>query len=105
MTRTVQQGERQAPEQAPALDLRNDPDEVTHIVCCRDPKWEKTWCGADADHVNVVAEDLCSMCIEVAQKRLPSFLENDPTICPMDFAPCPDQHDVDLRILRTVSPG
>ncbi|WP_156465320.1 hypothetical protein [Knoellia sp. Soil729] len=86
------------------LELRSDPSEITHIVCCRDPEWKNTWCGADADHVNPAATDLCSMCIDVATQRLPSFLANEPTICPMDFERCPDEHEVDLRILREVSP-
>lgn len=82
--------------------LRSDPNEITHIVCCRDPDWKNTWCGAEADHINPAATDLCSMCIDVATRRLPSFLENEPTICPMDLKPCPDEHEVDLRILREV---
>ncbi|MEO6999957.1 MAG: hypothetical protein ABI112_17920 [Terracoccus sp.] len=43
------------------------------------------------------------MCVEVALQRLPGFFDNDPAVCPMDYQPCPDEHDIDLRILREVT--
>ena len=41
--------------------------------------------------------------MEAVLQRLPTFFEHDPAVCPMDHQPCPDEHDVDLRILREIT--
>jgi hypothetical protein len=91
-------------QQEPRHALRNSEDDIGHLVCCRDPVWDAALCGAVADGINLGARTLCALCIEVALELLPSFLDNDPPLCPIDQRPCPDEHDIDLRILREVSP-
>lgn len=98
------EGLDRAVDRSPRHSLVNDPDDILHLVCCRDPEWRYGWCGADGGNLNTAAETLCTMCVEVAEERLPGFLHNDPMICPMDLHPCPDGHEVDLRILREISP-
>lgn len=84
--------------------LRNDEDEIAHLVCCRDPHWEKGLCGAPSDEINLSATVICTMCIEEAERRRPGALWEDSTRCPMDGRPCPPPHEVDLRVLREVTP-
>ena len=85
------------------LDLRNAEDEVAHLVCCRDPEWRVGLCGEPGDSINLTSQTVCTMCIEIALQRLPTLFDNDPALCRMDHQPCPDEHDIDLRILREVS--
>jgi hypothetical protein len=90
------------PTTAPDLALIADEDDIVRVVCCREPVWDRGFCGAEADYINLAATVVCSMCVEVSEQRLPGFLENDPPICPNDEQPCPDDK-VDLRILREVT--
>lgn len=92
-----------AVQSAARLDLRNADDEVAHIVCCREPEWRVALCGEAGDSINLTPQMVCTICMEVALQRLPTFLENDPTLCPVDHQPCPDEHEIDLRILREVT--
>lgn len=92
-------GEREAERQ---LELRNDEGEILHLVCCRDPEWKIAFCGYECDSINLTGDTLCTMCVEVARARDPEFgtIER----CPIDLAPCPDEHEIDLRILGEVGP-
>jgi hypothetical protein len=85
------------------LGLRNADDQVAHVVCCREPEWRVALCGEPGDSINLTPQMVCTMCLEIVLQRLPSFFDNDPTLCPMDHRPCPDEHEVDLRILREVT--
>lgn len=101
---TQPQGDPSTPLlRAPRHELRNAEDEAAHIVCCRDPEWRVSFCGEPGDSINLAARTLCSMCVEIALQRLPSFFDNDPTVCPLDLTACPDEHDIDLRILSEVA--
>jgi hypothetical protein len=77
---------------------------MVHVGCCRDAEWTHGFCGTPVDEVNLAATVLCTMCVEVAQARCPGWLEHDPPIYPNDHRPCPDEHDIDLRILRECGP-
>ncbi|WP_153395731.1 hypothetical protein [Ornithinicoccus halotolerans] len=88
----------------PRHQLVNNPDEILHLVCCRDPEWKVAFCGEDGGHINVTAETLCTMCVEYIEERVPGFLGSDERVCPVDYRQCPEEHQVNLRILREVSP-
>ena len=86
---------------APAFDLVDQPDEITHIVCCRDVPWRTAFCGAEgATGINPGALHLCSMCVEEAQARRPGWLFEAQSVCPVDGQPCPSEEEVDARIAR-----
>ncbi|MDP5226709.1 MULTISPECIES: hypothetical protein [Arthrobacter] len=87
----AQEARHVAPE---VLLVINDKDEITHLVCCRDRSWEIGFCGAETGHVNLHAEIICSMCIEVVG---PKALEQN--ICPVDDRPCPAGEEFD-RLIR-----
>ncbi len=44
-----------------ALARRDDPDEVVHLVCCRDVPWETASCGEPGGHANLAATVLCTV--------------------------------------------
>jgi hypothetical protein len=93
------------PSHEPSFRLVNDEEEILHLVCCRDDAWEVAFCGEPSDHINVNGNTVCTLCVEVAQQHRPGFnVFADPPVCPMDGDQCPDEHDIDLRILREVSP-
>ncbi len=85
-----------------ALQLAHLPDEITHIVCCRDDPWRVTFCGAEASGINPAAQHVCTMCIEEGNARRPGWLLAG--VCPMDRQPCPPEAEVDERIARETSP-
>lgn len=91
-TGATQEADAQAPRTAARRELVSKPDEVSHVVCCRDEKWEKAWCGFDLREANVnAAGDPCAMCMEVAKDlaaRRGAALDED--LCPVDGTACPD---------------
>lgn len=86
------------------LSLTADKDELAHLVCCRDEVWRVALCGYESDTINPAAEHFCTMCVEEALRRVPDLFERPVPTCFKDLRPCPDEHEVDLRILREVSP-
>jgi hypothetical protein len=104
-TRSAERRPAEQTRTAPRRQLVNDPDELTHLVCCRDASWDTALCGYESESVNLAAEHICTMCCEVAQQK---WAELGVTPwegrCPVDGAQCPDEVDVDLRILDEVSP-
>ncbi|MBS2537830.1 hypothetical protein KGQ20_34265 [Catenulispora sp. NF23] len=84
----------------PAYTLIARPDEITHLVCCRDASWTRAFCGSEETEVNPAATVACAMCVERAEEMLPGCFANVPTLCPVDGNPCPDEHEIDLRIAR-----
>ena len=87
------------PDVRSAYKLVSRPDDITHLVCCRDASWRVAFCGAEDADVNPAAEVVCSMCLEEAQARQPRFGTEERLICPIDGTPCPDEADIDRRIL------
>ncbi len=107
MAKTTQQ-KPQAPQTRPAQEprfaLTTEAEAIAHLVCCRDANWEIAFCGEPNEHIAVNATVVCTLCIEVAKRRAPAWdMFADPPICPNDGQPCPDEHEIDLRILREVS--
>ncbi|ONI82990.1 hypothetical protein ALI144C_18250 [Actinosynnema sp. ALI-1.44] len=80
------------------------PDEVTHLVCCRDASWGKAFCGAVTSEINFSVQRLCTMCVEEAEAMLPGCSTNEETLCPVDGNRCPDEHEIELRIARATDP-
>ncbi len=96
--------DRLAPVDEPQFDLVVKPEDVTHLVCCRDVSWKKALCGFDGDAVNIAATVICTMCFEWAESREPGFSLAEPIICPIDGRPCPDEGEIDQRIARETRP-
>ena len=84
--------------------LSTDPNEINHLVCCREP-WRVAFCGTDITdaHVNLRSPFVCTMCVEVVRELLPSFDEHDDPVCPRDGTPCPDEFEIDARIAYETS--
>ncbi|MGY3380225.1 hypothetical protein ACVWYS_002182 [Arthrobacter sp. TE12231] len=74
--------------------LGQDPDELAHMVCCRDLDWRKTFCGHQEAEPVILQEatTLCTMCVEaVGGPGSPIFSRS----CPFDNQPCPDEEELD----------
>ena len=93
-------GARQDRQTEPAFRLVANADEIAHLVCCRDVSWKRAFCGAEEVEINLAATIACTMCVEHAEAMLPGCLANDPLLCPVDTNPCPDEHEIDLRIAQ-----
>lgn len=84
--------------------LGQDPDELAHLVCCRDLDWRTALCGYEEPDEPVImteAKTVCTMCVEagggidgraLAERR-----------CPVDDRSCPDDDEVDRMIAERTS--
>ncbi|MDT0379163.1 hypothetical protein RM572_10340 [Streptomyces sp. DSM 42041] len=94
------------PRTAARLRLVPDPEEITHLVCCRQTPWVQAFCGArDEDRINPVPDMICTMCVEAVEAMTSGHGPALEGICPVDAQPCPDEHEIDLRIARETDPG
>ena len=88
-----------APTTTPRLVLVDEPDEITHLVCCRSTDWRQTFCGSlESEAVNVTAQRYCAMCVEEAESALPGWTDATERRCPRDGRRCPDEAELDARI-------
>lgn len=78
------------------------PDEIAHLVCCRDVVWRTAFCGVQSEEINPAAEMICSMCLEEAEALLPGWALGDTVVCPVDGNACPPEAEIDERIMREV---
>ncbi|PNE32867.1 hypothetical protein AF335_15165 [Streptomyces eurocidicus] len=81
-----------------------DPDDIGHLVCCRDVSWRTAFCGIEGDTINIAVETYCTMCLEQAEAMRPGWLADPGMFCPVDGQPCPDEHDIDQRIAEETGP-
>lgn len=82
-----------------------DPEEITHLVCCRDVVWQTAFCGIrDTGAINPAAEIFCTLCIEAMEAMSPGCVSAEERTCPVDDRRCPDEHEIDLRIARETGP-
>lgn len=89
------------PPATPQFVLVDQPDVITHLVCCRSTDWRHTFCGSlETDAVNVNAQRYCAMCIQEAESALPGWTGAAERRCPADGRRCPDDADLDARIVR-----
>ena len=85
----------------PQLLLVDEPDGITHLVCCRSTDWQQTFCGSlDTEAVNVTAQRYCAMCVEEAESALPGWTGAQHRHCPVDGRRCPGDEELDARIAR-----
>jgi hypothetical protein len=90
----------QEPVVEPRYHSVNRPEELTHIVCCRDHSWSHALCGAETEYINLGASFVCTMCVEVYRDLLSAFPQPTPDdTCPIDGRPCPDD-DAYAELLR-----
>ncbi|WP_147264701.1 hypothetical protein [Streptomyces sp. NBRC 110611] len=87
-----------------ALRLSASPDDIGHLVCCRALSWRTAFCGAEGDTINPAPELVCTMCVEQAEAMWPGILADPEAFCPVDGQPCPDEHEIDLRIAWETGP-
>ncbi|GAA0641739.1 hypothetical protein GCM10010174_75260 [Kutzneria viridogrisea] len=78
------------------------PEEITHLVCCRDVSWRRTFCGEEGLEINPAAREVCAMCMEEAAAMRPDWLSGSELRCPVDGNPCPDEAEIDRRIAREI---
>lgn len=88
------------------LRLVSDAELLTHLVCCRDVSWQRTFCGlSGADSVNPAAEVLCTMCLDAMEAMSPGCVSAPVKLCPVDDRRCPDPHEIDLRTAAETGPA
>lgn len=75
-----------------------NPEEITHLVCCRDFSWRVAFCGFEGIEVNPAAEIICAMCLEEVSRLRPDLASGQEIICPVDGNRCPDEDEIDRRI-------
>ncbi|MFD1046137.1 hypothetical protein ACFQ1S_11465 [Kibdelosporangium lantanae] len=86
--------------------LTDKPEEITHLVCCRDASWGKTFCGEPTDQeININIQQVCTMCVEAAEAMLPGCYAREDAVCPVDGNPCPSEHEIYLSIARATDPA
>lgn len=84
--------------------MTSDDDAIAHLVCCREASWTIAFCGEPNAVITMNPRAVCTMCVEVAKSRHPAWdMLADPPTCPSNGKPCPDEHEIDLRILREVT--
>ena len=107
-------GDRQAVEESSVLEqvrvpawetkykLSDNPEEICHLVCCRDLDWRRTLCGYVEEEPTLMVdiETLCTMCVETAEEMGGSL---ELRKCPIDDRECPPEEEVDRMIAERVS--
>lgn len=82
--------------------LSDNPEELTHVVCCRDLDWRKALCGYVEEEPNImtVVETLCTMCVETAEAMGAAMGSRQ---CPIDNQECPPEEEIDRMIAERAS--
>lgn len=82
--------------------LSKNPEELAHLVCCRDLDWRQALCGYVEEEPTIMTEveTLCTMCVETAEKMggLMGLRQ-----CPVDNQECPPEEEVDRMIAERAS--
>ncbi len=85
-------------------ELRVDPREVTHLVCCRQDPWEIAVCGFNVSEANIIINgDICAMCVTTAEEMWRARGGWVDEHCPYDGTPCPSDEWVNGRVTRETS--
>ena len=79
-----------------------NPDELAHLVCCRDLEWRKALCGFEETDPVILEEatTVCSMCVEAAGGPDGPIATGH---CPIDNQLCPDSEDLSRKIAERTS--
>jgi hypothetical protein len=82
--------------------LGENPDELAHVVCCRDLDWRRAICGYVEEEPTVLHEsdNICTMCVETAERMGVVIGDRQ---CPIDNQPCPPDDEVDRMIAERTS--
>jgi hypothetical protein len=79
--------------------LITKPNDIVHLVCCRETSWGTAFCGEPTSReINMDIQRPCTMCVEQAEAMLPGCSTSEENLCPVDGNPCPDEHEINLRI-------
>lgn len=63
----------------PALEAKykmsENPEEMAHLVCCRDIEWRRGFCGYIEEDPNLIPDptNVCTMCVETVESMGGSF--------------------------------
>ena len=101
IAQTVEDGGTLEVRRTPAWEVKHkleqNPDEMVHLVCCRDVVWRKAFCGYEEPEMTIAtqANVLCTMCVEVMTAKSGVPWDGN---CPVDDQPCPDEEAVDKII-------
>jgi hypothetical protein len=113
MTETTEA--QQAVEQAGSLELirvpaweakyslSDNPEELAHLICCRDLEWRRALCGYVEEDPKLLhdSENICTMCVETVERLGVSLGDRQ---CPVDQRECPPDDEVHRMIDERVSP-
>ncbi|WP_458113976.1 hypothetical protein M1D88_07825 [Arthrobacter sp. R1-13] len=82
--------------------LSENPEELAHLVCCRDLDWRQAICGYIEEEPTLMyeADNICTMCIETAES-MGSVMGS--RRCPIDNQECPPEDEVDRMIAERAS--
>lgn len=82
--------------------LSSNPEELAHMVCCRDLDWRRAICGYYEEHQSIVdhAHNVCTMCVETAESMGVTIGDRQ---CPIEQRACPDDEEVDKIIAEHTS--
>ena len=80
----------------------DNPEEVTHLVCCRDLDWRKALCGYVDEEPNLKTEfeNICTMCVETVEQMGAPMGSRQ---CPIDNQECPPEEEIQRMIAERVS--
>jgi hypothetical protein len=94
-----------APAAAPVYRAVDRPEDLTHVVCCRDYTWARGLCGADTGgYLDLGATNTCAMCIEIMRDAFAKLPADRPAdTCPIDGCPCPPDAELDEIIRRRLA--
>lgn len=82
--------------------LSETPEELAHMVCCRDLEWRQAFCGYIEEEPTLMyeADNICTMCVETAATR---GWVMESRLCPIDNQECPPEDEVDRMIAERAS--
>lgn len=82
--------------------LGENPEELAHIVCCRDLDWRRAICGYVEEEPTLVydSDNICTMCVETAESMGSAMGSRQ---CPIDDQECPPMEEIDRMIADRTS--
>jgi hypothetical protein len=82
--------------------MSENPEEMAHLVCCRDIEWRRALCGYVEEEPNLIPEPtkICTMSVETAESMGGNLQE---WRCPIDNQECPSEDEIHRMIEERIS--